>query len=233
MCGYVRRDYSAADLPGFMRAMGMPQLFQTTPQPDYLMHFYPAFGGATGKIIPDLIIRSESEVKTVNATWWFDCYEEDGQLIVGARTTFNARNLKSPFWKGAIRHHRAIVLATAIGEGKNIDGKNVHYLVEGIQPLLLGAVYREFPSGHYSTAIITRDAHPRFDKYHDKAFPFFLPPDPEILKHWLSPVPETDSVICDLLEHPVIYNDLRITKVKTLKGGVALGESEFLHADKN
>lgn len=232
MCGYVRRDYSAMDIPGFMRSLGLPTLLQDTPPPDQPIHFYPAFGGASSRIIPNIIIQDGEQPTTVDATWWFDCHEDrESNFSVGSRTTFNARNLDSPYWKAAIRYSRAIVVATAIGEGKLIDGKNAHFLVEGAKPLLLGAVYRRYPSGRFSTAIITRDAHPRFDKYHDKAFPFFLPPDPQLLQRWLSPVPETDSAITDLLSHPAIYNELKITRVKTLKGGVAIGDSETLMPD--
>lgn len=148
MCGYVRRDYSASDIPAFMRRMGMPDLLQAPPPKDTPIHFYPAFGGAASRIIPDLIVNKGDSLATVDATWWFDCHEDDtGNIVVGDRTTFNARNLKSNFWKGAIRHHRALVIATAIGEGKNIDGKVVHFLAEGTTPLILGAVVRQFPSG--------------------------------------------------------------------------------------
>lgn len=232
MCGYVRRDHSVLNIPAFIRTMGMPDLFQDPPPPDRPIHFYPAFGGAVNRTIPDLIIQDREKPITVDATWWFDCHEDDeSNFTVGSRTTFNARNLESPYWKAAIRHNRAIVVATAIGEGKLIDGKNAHFLVECATPLLLGAVYRRYPSGRYSTAIITRDAHPRFDKYHDKAFPFFLPPDPQLLKLWLSSAPETDSTIADLLNHPAIYNELKITRVKTLKGGVAIGEPEIVAPD--
>lgn len=232
MCGYVRRDKSSMDIAGFMREMGMPELFQSSPKPDDLIHFYPAFGGAAARMIPDLIIHDGKKPNTVDATWWFDCHEdEQGNFTVGARTTFNARNLESTYWKAAIRHNRAIVVATAIGEGKMIDGKNAHFLVEGSTPLLLGAVYQRYPSGRFSTAIITRDAHPRFSKYHDKAFPFFLPPNPQLLQHWLGSAPDTDSTIADLLNHPAIYNELKITRVKTLKGGVAIGDSEVLLPD--
>lgn len=156
----------------------MMELYQSSSKSslfsDELQHFYPAFGGAANKQIKGLIIQEDGKLKAVDATWWYDCEESEGQLIVNnTRTTFNARNLESRYWKSGIRHHRAIVLATAIGEGKGVGKEKRSYFMEGEKPLLLGAVYRPFPNGLYSTAIITRDAHLRFDKYHDKAFPYW------------------------------------------------------------
>lgn len=234
MCGYTRRHISNKDLNEFVKTLDLMVTFQNRPEQDepLLEHFRPAFGGAAHNQIKGLIIQEESKLKTVDATWWFDCTESDGALVVNNnRTTFNARNLASPYWKGAIRHHRGIAVVTAIGEGKMIDSKNRHFFVEGETPLLMGAVYRPYPKSLYSTAIITRDAHLRFDKYHDKAFPLFLPPDPQFLKLWLSDAPETEPGIADLLANPKIFNRLKITPVKTFKDAVATGETEFLEPD--
>jgi len=233
MCGYVRRHISTRDLIEFMRAMEMENVFESRPEPEGPEHFYPAFGGAVAKRIKGLLIREDHRLKAVDATWWFECKEVDGQLIVdNSRTTFNARNLASPYWKSAIRHKRAIVLGTALGEGKDVAGKKRSYFMESESPVLLGAVYRSFPNGAYSAAIITRDAHPRFDAYHDKAFPFFLPHDPQFLKLWLSDVPETHPAIAHLLENPRVFNRLKVTPVKTFKDAVPTGVSEFLEADE-
>ena len=232
MCGYARQHISNKDLNEFVKSIDMMGLYKNRVEPEGPQHFYPAFGGAAGKQIKGLIIQEEGTLKTVDATWWYDCEEQDGQLIVNnVRTTFNARNLESRYWKSGIRHHRAIVLATAIGEGKGIGKEKRSYFMEGETPLLLGAVYRPFPNGLYSTAIITRDAHLRFDKYHDKAFPYFLPHDPDILKLWLGDEPETHPVIAGLLENPKLYNRLKVTPVKTFKDAVATGESEVLEPD--
>lgn len=224
MCGYVRRHISNRELIEFMRAMGLIELFSDRQDPGGPEHFYPAFGGAAAKQIKGLIINEGGRLKTVDATWWFECHEREGKLIVdNTRTTFNARNLVSPYWKGAIRHRRAIAVGTAIGEGKEIAGKKYSYFMESDTPILLGAVYRSYPNDLYSTAIITRDAHPRFAAYHDKAFPLFLPPDPELLKIWLSDVPESHPAIAHLLEAPRVYNHLKVTPVKTFKDAVAIG----------
>lgn len=235
MCGYTRRHITNKALNEFVRQLDLFVNFSNRPEPDepYLEHFRPAFGGAAHNQIKGLIIQEYGQVKAIDATWWFDCEKaNDGLKVNNKLTTFNARNLASPYWKRAISHHRGIAIVTAIGEGKEINGKNRHYFVEGETPLLMGAVYRPFPNDLYSTAIITRDAHPRFDAYHDKAFPLFLPPDPQFLKLWLdNDTPETDPAIADLLANPKIFNRLKITPVKTFKDAVATGESAFLEPD--
>lgn len=112
-----------------------------------------------------------------------------------------------------------------------IDGKNRHFLVESDQPILLGCVYRPYPNGCYSAAIITRDSHPRFEPYHDKAFPLMLPHDPAFLQLWLSDAREDDPAIAELLAHPKIFNDLKVTQVKTFKDGRPMTDSELVLAD--
>ncbi|WP_331352549.1 SOS response-associated peptidase family protein [Cellvibrio sp. UBA7671] len=233
MCGYARRHIRLADLEEFVKLIGLLGAYQFDLFDEALLHFRPAFGGAAHQQIKDLIINDEGKLKTVDATWWYQCEEQDGKLIVDNKlTTFNARNLTSRYWKSGIRHHRAIVLATAIGEGKEVDKKKHSYFVESDTPLLIGAVYRKFENNLYSTAIITRDEHPRFSEFHDKAFPLFLPPDPEFLQLWLSDGPETHPAIAHLLENPSIFNTLKVTEVKTFKDAVAKGETITLAPDE-
>lgn len=235
MCGYGRRHITNDKLTLFVETLELAEAFRNRPMPPdgVLEHFYPAFGGAVSRRITSMIIQEEGTLTSVDATWWFDCQEVDGELVVNnKRTTFNARNLASPYWKEAIRHNRGIAVFTGIGEGKVIDGKNRHILVEGTQPLLMGTVYRKFPAGHYSTAIITRDSHSGFDKYHDKAFPLFLHPDPRFLKLWLSEEPESNPQIAHLLENSKVFNDLVITPVKTFKDAKPMGETEYLAPDE-
>lgn len=231
MCGYARRHVSTKQLHDLADLLDYGGIVERVPV-DTLNHFYPAFGGAAGRQLKDLVIREGAETTAVDATWWFDCVPEaDGLIVNNKRTTFNARNLNSPYWKGAIRHHRGIFVATGIGEGKVIDKKNRHFLVESEKPLLLGCVYRRFDNGCYSAAIITRDEHDRFSAYHDKAFPLMLPPDPDFLKLWLSDAREDEPAIADLLARPRIFNDLKVTPVKTFKDAKAVGEVELLAAD--
>jgi putative SOS response-associated peptidase YedK len=232
MCAYVRRHINNKDLKAFAQSIGMLDLFQGARDESIVEHFYAAFGGAAHKQLKSMIIRKDNQVKTVDATWWYECSEADGRLIVDNRlTTFNARNLHQRYWKGAIRHHRGIVLATGLGEGNEINGKKRNYLVESTTPILLGAVFQSFPAELYSAAIITRAAHPRFKPYHDDAFPLFLPINKEFVELWLSDEPETHPEIAALLDNPRIFTELNITQVKTFKDGVHIGATEALAAD--
>lgn len=232
MCGYLRRHTDNQTMREYYEAIQIPldwpQNVGCEPEAE---HFYPAFGKNPSRQITGMVIRGENGNPTpVAATWWYDCSELNGKLIVGDRTTFNARNLSSSYWKGGIRHFRGIAVASGIGEGKNVDGKNVHYLMRSKQPILLGTIYRRFPSGAYSCAVITRDSQPGFDRYHDKAFPLMLPNDPHFLRLWLADVPESESIVAELLAFPKVFNDLEVVAVKTLKGGVPIGEVEYLNA---
>lgn len=231
MCGYLRRTSGGQTMREYYEAIQLPVEWPKNPKPDEILHMYPAFGGVASKQIKDLVIDDGDAVKAVDATWWFDCQELDGELIVGKRTTFNARNLDSPYWKGAVHHHRGIAIATGLGESLHRNGKKFQYLMESEKPILLGCVYRRFPGGLYSCAVITRDSHERFDKYHDKAFPLMLPHDPEFLELWLSGEREDHPVIADLLARPRIFNDLQVTPVKTFKDALPVSESELLFAD--
>ncbi len=228
MCGYARRHISVDRLRDFLDLIQVPAERLTAPG---LRHYYPAFGGAADRTL-DIIIGGEAGPRVVDATWWFDCKEEGGGLQVNnSRTTFNARNLASPYWRAAMRHHRGVFLATGIGEGKVISGRNCHFLVESDEPILLGCVYRPFANGRFSTAIITRDSHPRFEPYHDKAFPLMLPHDPDFIALWLSDISSDDPKIMALLERPRIFTNLTITPVKTFKDAKAKGLPESLAAD--
>lgn len=168
---------------------------------------------------------------TVDATWWFDAEPDGDTLRLGKRTTFNARNLESPYWKGALRHHRALVVATGLGESKWVDGKKTQYLMEGEEPFLLGALYRHFDNGCFSCAVITRDSHPRFDAYHDKAFPCFVPAEMAFVDQWLNASGELPELIDSYLSRPQITVPLRVAPVKAFKHGTLSDDSETLSAD--
>ena len=229
MCGYVRRHIPNKILREFMELLQQPGLFPEEGGEEQI-HYYPAFGKDANRTI-DIIIRDEGKLKRVNATWWFDCAEHGGQLVVGDRTTFNARNLESPYWKSAIRSRRAIIVATGLGESKIIDGKKHQYLMTSTKPIFIGAVYRKFPGDLYSCALITRDSHPRFDAYHDKAFPLFLPYDNGFPELWLSDEREDHPAIAALLDQPKLFPSLEVQEVKSFKLGKAMGSPTFLEAD--
>lgn len=234
MCGYVRRHIGPKSLEEFLAIIGLPQLKFHFPEDGNPQHFYPAFGGVPEKRIKDLIIQEDGQLKTVDATWWYECEEQGDSLKVNNRkTTLNARNLHLEYWQDAIRYRRGIVVGTALGEAIERDGKKSQFFVEGKQPLLLGCVYQKFSNDLYSCAVITRNAHPRFKNYHDDAFPLMLPPDPKFLKLWLSPDQgETHSAITSLLDQPKIFTDLIVTPVKTYKDAKPVGGPNQIAADE-
>lgn len=229
MCGFIKRVTDRPAYRALIRQLGWEELLgDDTPG---VQRFYPAFGGDAGRQIKNLVINSRGRLSAVDATWWFDCEEQDGRLVVGKRTTFNARNLDSPFWKGALRHHRGVVIADAIGESRIIQGRKHQYLMESDTPFLLGALYRRFSSDLYACAIITRDEHPKFRPYHDKAFPLFLPIDRTFLDTWLDSSRDQADEIDALLHHPRLFPTLRVQEVKTYKSEQAIGEPALLPAD--
>ncbi len=232
MCGYVRRDWDKYDVRVMLEELGLGDLAPglTLPVGSGIEHIYPAFGGDTSRQIRGLIVHDGQQPALVDATWWFDCMADGDRLVAGKRTTFNARNLDSPYWKGSLRQHRGVVVATGLGESK-YSSKKHQYLMEGENVFLLGALYRKFPNGCYSCAIITRDSHERFDRYHDKAFPLFLPADREFIDVWLDPKVSTDPGIDDLLSHPRLCQTLQVTEVKTFKSAVAVGDTVELPMD--
>jgi len=233
MCGYIRRTNDSSATSDMLIKAGLEHLagkFNEIGEPR-TEHFYPAFGGNPARQIRKLIIAGNDGPITVDATWWFDCHQAGNALEVGKRTTFNARNLDSPYWKGALQHNRAVVVATGLGESKVVDGKKRQYLMEGERPFLMGALYRAFDNGCYSCAVITRDSHPRFDAYHDKAFPLFLPDNESFVHSWLNDTNSLSSVIEDYLENPRIIVPFRVGQVRTFKDGCLSGNAELLKAD--
>lgn len=232
MCGYIRRVTDSPEVGRLLEQIGLGDLVEPLAEgAPGLEQFYPAFGGNPDRRIRGMIIQEEGKPRLVDPTWWFDCTPAGDRLEIGKRTTFNARNLDSPYWKGALRHHRGIVVATGIGESKKIDGRKHQYLMEGTQAFLLGALYRPFPNGLYSCAVITRDAHLKFEPYHDKAFPLFLPPTREFTRVWLDEEIYQAGEIDDLLEHPKLYATLRVEEVKTFKAGSVSPSATVLEAD--
>ncbi|WP_152207423.1 hypothetical protein [Marinobacter changyiensis] len=125
MCGYIRRVTDSPEVAELLEELGLGDLFEplVSQAPAGMEQIYPAFGGNSARQIRGLIIQEEGKPRLVDATWWFDCTANEDRLEVGKRTTFNVRNLDSPYWKGALRHHRGIVVATGIGESKKINGR--------------------------------------------------------------------------------------------------------------
>jgi len=215
MCGYIEVDGERQQPIMQFPEREIANQFSSNVSKRY----YPAFGQDPNKTI-DIVIEENGELKQVAATWWFDCADSFEGLHVGTRTTFNARNLDSPYWQGALHNNRAIVLATGIGESK-VVGKTKHqYYMQSDEVFVIGALYRKYSEGRYSCAVITRDAHPKMQPYHDKAFPGFLPNHDEFLKLWLSQSVQQHLEIDRLLNNAILHPTLKVQRVKTYKDKV-------------
>lgn len=231
MCGFIQRDTGSPATIALLNEVGLegtiPLFHEETSQGD-ILNFYPAFGGNVEKRITNLIVDHSN---TIHPTWWFDAKINGDNIDLGKRTTFNARNLDSPYWQKAITRRRGIVVATAVGES-NLEGKGKsHYLMRPKSgALLLGAVYRVFSNGCFSCAVVTRPPREDFSKYHEKSIPFFLPHDKSAINAWISN--EDSSFVNDLLANPQIYTDLEVTKVKTFKSGEAISPTDLLPASQ-
>ncbi len=128
MCGFVQRVTDSPAVMDLLEQVGLGDLAPTfRNEVGGKLNFYPAFGKNPNRKISNIIINPSD---TVDATWWFDCKPDGETLAVGDRTTFNARNLDSPFWKRAIRHNRGIVIATAVGESNKVGKMSERYLME-------------------------------------------------------------------------------------------------------
>jgi putative SOS response-associated peptidase YedK len=214
MCGYIEINGEQQSIVAFPEGEIVNQFISSL-----FKRYYPAFGQDPNKTI-DIVIEENGELKQVAATWWFDCSDSFDGLQVGTRTTFNARNLDSPYWQSALHYNRAIVLATGMGESK-VVGKTKHqYYMQSDEVFVLGALYQKFSDNRYSCAVITRDAHPKMEPYHHKAFPCFLPNDDPFLKRWLSQSVQQHPEINKVLNFPTLYPTLKVQRVKTYKDKV-------------
>lgn len=180
-----------------------------------------------------LWIKKDGEYKEVDAMWWYLLKPgTDGKLTYNDEIScFNARNLESRLWKGAVKTSRAILPASAVGESLGSH----HYYMQSNGGLLLACLYRTWVdadgSVKYSTAVITRPPHPRFSAYHSKSIPAFLPIDPSFVNEWLDCENDPSPAVMDALENPKIYTDLQVTRVKTFKRAEPMGGPELLKAD--
>jgi len=215
MCGYIEIN---GERPETIKHFSEHEIINRFLSKSF-KRYYPAFGQDPNKTI-EIVIEENGELKQVSATWWFDCTDSNFGLNVGSSTTFNARNLENHYWKAALSNNRAIVLATGIGESKMIGKTKHQYYMQSNDVFVLGALYRKFSNNKYSCAVITRDAHPKMEPYHDKAFPGFLPNDDEFLNLWLSKSVQQHPRIEHVLSHPTLYPTLKVQRVKTYKDKV-------------
>ena len=236
MCGFIQRITDSPDVIALLEEVGLTQtipLFANESSSSNVINFYPAFGKAAERQITNLIVSSDS---TIDATWWFDAKPVGNTLEVGNRTTFNARNLDSPYWGKFIRERRAIVVATAVGESNPVRKGKAHYLMKATSgALLIGAVYRRFSNGLFSCAVVTRPPIDGFRQYHEKSIPCFLPHDSHVINAWLTADKHgsLNNEVEYILNNPRIYTDLEVTRVKTFKSAEAMDEGNILKGDEN
>lgn len=244
MCAFIQRSISEATLQQCLAEMGWSALQNEDPQDQPALvsgqwQFYPAFGGQAQRQIKGLVCAKRLlgdgdqtvwHPQAVNATWWFDCQSQGHTLRVGSRTTFNARNLQSPFWRSAVAGQRALVLATGVGETHVVNGRKIHYLMVAEQPFFLGALYQQHRNGLFSCAVITKQPTPGFAQFHEKAAPLILPADSDLLNQWLDPQVNAfdNPSLARLMMEPSLPISLAVTPVKTFKAGLALGETTVL-----
>jgi putative SOS response-associated peptidase YedK len=244
MCGFVAyQGFTIKEqepwITGLAKSpIGLTELVHNWPR----YQAYPAFGADTNKRNP-ILIEEGNQFKLVNAVWWFDAstYQSKDangitqlETVLGKRTSFNARNLESTFWKPALKTRRAVAIASQIGESKLVGKTKHQYLMQSKTPFLLGALYQKLLNGDYCCAIITRNPHTKMMPYHDKAFPFFIPNEFSALNKWLSPSESNLPFINGLLEAPKLCPTLHVSRVKTYKNQVPIGNiSATLISDLN
>ena len=234
MCGFIQRITDSPYVIALLEEVGLTQtipLFVNESSTTKIINFYPAFGKSPERQITNLIVSGD---RTVDATWWFDAKPDGETLQVGDRTTFNARNLDSPYWGKFIRERRAVVVATAVGESNPRGKGKAHYLMKPTSgALLIGAVYRRFSNGLFSCAVVTRPPIEGFSQFHEKSIPCFLPHNAHAVKAWLAADTEgrLNNDVEFMLNHPRLYTDLEVTQVKTFKNAEVIGEPVLLKAE--
>ena len=226
MCGYFGNLHESPVVIDLMNQLGLK-----LPYPTQRANAHQ--DARRNGLFDGLITAGGDGYEMSSGLWWFDIDKETGRANF-KRTSFNARNLDSSYWKASIRRKRGLVFATELGESQG----SKKYLMKSETGMALGIVYNDWEIDDGSTkrsfAVITRDPHERFAHYHEKAMPLFLPPDIDVLKEWLNPdVDEKAETVQWLLNSSTLFYDLEVTPVKTYVRGEPLGDTETLDADDN
>ncbi len=228
MCGYFGNLHECPAIIDLMNQLQIP-----LPYPEFRNN--PSFGGACES--QGLVTYENGVYHLSNAIWWYDRDRASDTFKPSKYTSFNARNLEGRMWKNAIKTRRGLVFASELGESNGKKGKEAaRHLMRSQDGFALGCLFKDWENTDGSTtrsfAVITRDPHDRFKKYHEKAFPLFLPNDPVAIKEWLDPEVETSPIIEEILNDPKLPVDLEVTRVKTFKNAEPLGEAEILEKDR-
>lgn len=218
MCGFVQRVNKGSVINELLNTAGLPEL--TLNEGD----FYP--GGRVDIILSDPVPRSAC------STWWFLLGE--GGKPNYKYTTFNARRLDGRMWKSPLKHTRCLIPATAFGESIGEGKAKRSYLLESDGAFFLGGLYRHYETEQgtvTSFAVITCNPHPRLSKYHDKACPLFLPPDPKVISDWLDPNLTGINHFQHWIDQPVLTTNFQVTPVLSTKKLATIGPAERLSKD--
>jgi putative SOS response-associated peptidase YedK len=180
--------------------------------------YYPDFGQDPNKTI-DIVIEENGELKQVAAARWFDYSDSFEGLRVGTRTTFNARNLDSSYWQCALQITGLLYWIKGSVSQKLWVKQSINTICKAKKYLYLARCRVNLAMKDIAV-VITRDAHPKMEPYHHKAFPCFLPNDDQFLQRWLSQSVQQHPEINKELNFPTLYPTLKVQRVKTYKDKV-------------
>ncbi len=219
MCGYFGSLRDCSTVQDLMVQLELP-----LPYPQQRAYQRRPFDG--------LVTQQGNTYQASSALWWYALRPQEGEFVVNEKlTSFNARDLNKPLWQEASRTRRALVFATELGESQGKD----RYLMRSKEGFALGCVYKDWQDSHgkvtRSFAVITRPPHHRFEKYHHKSLPLFLPMDDVVIKEWLNPGISDSLILQELLDEPRLLADFEVTKVKSYKHAEALAAPEWLEKD--
>ncbi len=224
MCGYFGNLHECPAVVDLMNELNLPLPYPI--ERAYQRRSFSAVVSDTG------LMGVENRYRLSPALWWYALRQERGQWVPNERvTSFNARDLTKPLWKGSMETSRALIFATELGESQGKD----KFLMTSEIGFALGCLYKDYVNEdgvvRRAFAVVTREPHPRFSKFHHASTPLFLPLDASTLKEWLDPRVATSEVVSLLIDRPVLYSSFRVQKVKSYKHAEVLAEPEWLSAD--
>ena len=224
MCGFVRNVTDSPVVQELMARIGLGDLAERLRGgPSYLR-----------QSLRDMIFATPALLHLRDAVWWYAHKRQEGRYVPDWDiTSFNARNLDRPRWRDALQHRRGLIIVDTLGESNPVPGRKTpqRYLMESETPMLIGTLYQEWPDGSLSAAVITRDPHPQYSRFHAKSMPLFLPEDEKFIALWLDPSVTSHPRIDAVLAEPRLYHDLHVTPVVSYKSARAQGETVVIPRD--
>lgn len=193
------------------------------------------FKGATSTPAARSILWSPPQA--VAATWWF-LIGNDGKPN-HRYATFNARHLDGKLWREPIKTSRCIVPGTAFGESIGEGKAKQSFLLGSSSAFLLGGVFRHYetdvgpvtgpPASPSSPATRIPDCRDIMTRHARSSV--FLPAHRGMVEQWLDPSVPDAAIFHDLIDHPQLTTDFKVTPVQSTRKLVSIGASEILSAD--